>query len=58
MKDQLTQLLNRPPRPEAIQTVQQAREFKKFHATATKKLVKKLSETELASLYTETLKWY
>ena len=58
MKDQLIEQLKRPPRQSAIQTVQAVRDFRKFHAAATKKLAKKLTETELASLYSETLKWY
>ena len=58
MKDQLIQMLKRPPRPGAIATVQQVRDFKKFHAKATKLLTKKLTDTEVASLYSETIKWY
>jgi hypothetical protein len=58
MKEQIIQMLKRPPRPGVIQNVQQVREFKKFHASATKRLAKKLSDTELASLYSETLQWY
>ena len=58
MKEQLIQLLKRPPRQEAINTVQAVRDFKKFHAAATKQLAKKLTETQLTSLYSETLKWY
>lgn len=58
MKNLIAGLLKRSPRPDAIQTVQAVREFKKFHADATKKLAKKLSETELASLYQQTMKWY
>ena len=58
MKEQITQLLKRPPNPAAIQSVQAVREFKKFHAEATKKLAKKLTETELSSLYQQVLRWY
>lgn len=57
-KDQIQQLLKRPPSPHAIATVQTVREFKKFHADATKKLTKKLTDTELVSLYSQALKWY
>lgn len=57
-KDHIHQLLKRPPNPQAIATVQAVREFKKFHADATKKLLKKLTETEVASLYSQSLKWY
>jgi hypothetical protein len=58
MKQKLTEQLKRPPRSSAIQTVQQVREFKKFHTEATKKLAKKLTDTELTSLYSQSLKWY
>ena len=58
MKDQIIQMLKRPPSPGAIATVQQVRKFKEFHAKATKLLAKKLTDTEVASLYSETLKWY
>ena len=58
MREQLIKMLTRPPRPSAIGTVQAAMEFKKFHAKATKLLAKKLTETEVASLYSEAIKWY
>lgn len=58
MKEQLIQLLKRAPRPEAIASSRQAQEFKRFHADATKKLAKKMTETELTSLYSQTHKWY
>lgn len=58
MKDQLINMLKRPPRPDAIQTTRQAQDFKKFHASATKQLAKKLTDTQLSSLYSEAIKWY
>lgn len=58
MKDHIQQLLKRPPSQVAIATVQAVREFKKFHADATKKLAKKLTESELSSLYQQAMKWY
>jgi hypothetical protein len=58
MKEQLIQLLKRPPRAEAVATMQAAQEFKKFYAAATKKLAKSMTETEVASLYQQTLRWY
>ena len=58
MKDQLIQMLKRSPRPDATATVQQVRDFKKFHAKATKLLAKKLTDTEVSSLYSEAIKWY
>jgi hypothetical protein len=58
MKDQLIQLLKRPPRADAVATMQAVQEFKKFYAAATKKLAKSMTETELASLYQQSLRWY
>lgn len=58
MKEQITQLLKRPPNPAAIQSVQAAKEFKKFYAEATKKLAKKMTDTELLSLYQQTMRYY
>ena len=58
MKEQITQLLKRPPNPSAIQSVQAAKEFKKFYEQATKKLAKKMTDTELLSLYQQTMRYY
>lgn len=58
MKEEIASLINKPPRPERIDTVNKARAYKKFVEETKKQLVKRLSETQLLSIYAKLQEYH
>lgn len=58
MREEIASLINKPPRHERIDTIQKARAYKKFVEETKKQLAKRLSETQLLSIYSKLQEYH